>query len=230
MDDTSEVFRRSARQAQLATVIAVPVLGLGAYFAGWLVVPPILLPLALIWLDQVLYRVRLHPESLSRSGLFGTKTVELGPDTRYFYRGTGESLEREQGDRRTDLDVDDGRTRLKISVHLRGIEVLRRRLIEHELASFLPAVRASYKKGGAVDFGPIHLQRGVMKIGDRVQTLGAARDMRLYKGKFRIRPRGRDEALIEIPVERIPNLFSFFQLMREIYQSEKLPPSENSRF
>lgn len=224
------VYRHAPHKAM--GLAAACVLGVvpAAAFGAWLVAPPLLAVAGVVALAHVRYQVRLYPDRLSRTNLLGTTTVALGPETRYFYRSQSESAERERGNPRTDLEVDDGRYQLRISARLPNVELLRKYLIANELEQFLPSARAHYLRGGAVDFGPVALRRGVLKVGDRIQTLASVGDMRLYKGRFRVRPRDRAQALIEVPVASIANQFSFFQLVREAYQADVPPDSRLSTF
>lgn len=171
--------------------------------------------LAVVWVENYQHRVKLYEHALERSGLFGTKTVAIGPGTQCYYRSVSESyIPGVQTGSYLYIVVDDGKVRLKLSPLLDAAEQLQANLMAAESQNFLPLACQAYRQGKSLDFQVLRLQSGKLFLKNKVLALADIKSMKISNGQLIIHSHQSRFAFLKMPLERIPNMQTLFKLLQ----------------
>jgi TPR repeat protein len=162
------------------------------------------------WLSRSKYRVRLYDEAVEETRLFGSTCVTLGPDTRYFLGSPDVSLIGQN----PDMAIQDGTTRLELGPRLRkDIASLYEHLKAAEKRDILGRAAEAYRRGQAVDFQVLRLQRGNILVGSGSLPLADVSAVKIANGRFSIHGRNSESTFLTFPLRTVPNLSTLLRLL-----------------
>ncbi len=225
-------YRQTLGLRLFTAVFAVPfgtafvqVNGLDEISIFWLTLGSSLLLLTLlVWINGFLFRIFLYTDGIEKKNIFGRRFVSIKEDTRFFYRNTREYVYGIQAGTRVHITVDDGANKIKLNNNVKNIHSLQDELMNMELSQLYPAMRNAYKNGKKLDFGVLTLQFGMLVYKNRSLPLSNIDKMTLNAGIFKVRAKDKMLSFCSIPVYRIANMASFFQLIEEVTENYSYSP------
>lgn len=207
--------RKSPGLAIASTLLlAVPIFVMFLSGSGGIIAGLLLLAFnTVILMESYQHRVKLYEHALERSGLFGTKTVSIGPGTQCYFRSVSESISGVRTGSYLYIVIDDGKVRLKLSPLLDSAKNLQAHLMAAENQHFLPLARQAYREDKSLDFQVLRLQLGKLFLKNKVLALADIKSMKITNGQLIIHSHQSRFAFLKVPLERIPNMQTLFRLL-----------------
>lgn len=170
-----------------------------------------LLTAGFVWCRGFLYRLRVYETRIECRSVFGTRTVSLGPQTKFRHRNVQQIVNGVKAGRHTYLTFQDERATIKANTNVVGVEELQALAFELEAGLVLPEAMRKHEAGGRLVFGPLVVQHDTLSLRRKSTSLKGL-EIKLEEGSLYFCRGGRELHLLGVDTGDVDNLETFLQV------------------